>query len=265
MEIKAFSLELIGLCCKRVIARLDIKGDRVIKGYQFEGLRIVGEPKKLAERYYLDGADEILLVDTVASLYQRESFLSVVRSASEDVYVPITVAGGIRSIEDAKRMFVNGADKVAVNTAAVASPHLLTEIASVFGCQSVVLSIEAKMIDNDWLVYVNSGRDQSGLFVGEWAEQAERLGVGELLLSSVDRDGTKKGMDLALIAHVRSCTNLPIIGSGGVGSVINIVEAFKSGNLEGVAVGTTLHSNFLNIRDIKDNLHSSGIDVRIDQ
>jgi len=237
----------------------------VIKGFQFEGLRIVGVPKKLAEQYYLDGADEILLVDTVASLYQRESFLSVVRSASEGVYVPITVAGGIRRIEDAKRMFINGADKVAVNTAAVANPNLLTEIAGVFGSQSVVLSIEAKKTEHDWMVYVNSGRDQSGVFVGEWAEQAERLGVGELLLSSVDRDGTKKGMDLALITHVRSCTNLPIIGSGGIGSVSNIVEAFKSGNLEGVAVGTTLHTGLLNIRDIKENLHSAGVDVRIDQ
>ncbi len=250
------------MSCKRIIARLDIKGENVIKGIQMEGLRIVGDPNVLANKYYESAADEIVFMDTVASLYRRESILKIVEKASENVFIPITVGGGIRSIENAKQLFSRGADKVAINSAAVSNPSLITEIARHFGSQSVVVSIEAKRVENGWEVFINNGREPTGIGVGDWIQKLKGLGAGELILSSVDRDGTKKGMDIELLRMVRDRCQLPIVAASGVGSLDDVVEVFEQCDVEAVAIGTALHSGAIQIADIKNAIQVNGMEAR---
>ncbi len=250
------------LSCKRLIARLDIKGENVIKGIQMEGLRVVGVPNDLACRYYEDGVDEIVFIDTVASLYRRESILKIIEEASENVFIPITVAGGIRSMENAKQLFSSGADKVAINSAAVENPSLITEIAKHFGSQSVVVSIEAKQVDKLWEVYINNGRDPTGMKVGDWIQKLQGLGAGEVILTSVDRDGKRMGMDLELLRYARDHCQLPIIAASGVGSLNDVVDVFTECDPEAVAIGSALHSGAININNLKKVLKSNGINVR---
>jgi len=250
------------LSCKRIIARLDIKGENVIKGIQMEGLRVIGDPNILAKKYYEAGADEIIFIDTVASLYRRENIQRIIKKASENVFIPITVGGGIRSLENASQLFSSGADKVAINSAAVTNPRLITEIARYFGSQSVVVSVEAKQIEQTWEVYTNNGREPTGIMVGDWVEELAALGAGEVILSSVDRDGTKKGMDIELLRYVRERCQLPIIAASGVGSMQDIYEVFTNCNPDAVAIGSAFHSGVIEVGTLKNELRELGLEIR---
>lgn len=248
----------------RIIPRLDIKGKNLIKGIQFEGLRVLGVPNDFALSYYQQGADELIFMDTVASLYGRNQLESVLREAAENIFVPIAVGGGISSLEDARILLRAGADKVAVNTAAISRPGLLSELAFEFGSQSVILSIEAKrQADGHWEAYAENGRQRTGRDVMKWAESAESLGAGEILLTSVDRDGTEKGLDLELLGCIRKVTDLPVVFSGGFGSVDELSELVKSGPLDAISIGSALHYNKISLRSVRECLWNAGAEVRI--
>ena len=248
----------------RLIARMDIKGSSLIKGIHLEGLRKIGDPVEIAENYYLQGIDEILFMDVVASLYGRNQLKELVQKTAENVFVPITVGGGIRSVEDAKGMLRIGADKIAVNTAAVENPHLLNQISQEFGSQATVLSIEAKSDSNgNWNVLTNNGRDKTNRKVDEWIEEAEASGVGEILLTSVDSEGTGKGFDLDLIKLVTNKSTVPIVISGGMGLLEHLDFLGSEKDISGVAVANVLHYRKMGISQIKEKLSTLGNIVRI--
>ncbi len=246
----------------RLIARLDIKGPNLIKGIHLEGLRVIGDPGEHARRYYEQGADELLYMDTVASLYGRNNLTEIVARAARDVFVPMTVGGGVRGVEDADRILRAGADKVAVNTAATLDPGLISRLARRFGCQCVVLSIEAKAREQGWEAYRDNGREHTGLDVVEWAVRGEALGAGEILLTSVDREGTATGFDLDLVRAVSSAVGIPVIASGGMGSIADLVDAVRHGGADAVAMAHVLHYGKLTINEIRDQARRAGIAVR---
>jgi cyclase len=236
----------------RIIPRLDIKGPNLIKGINLEGLRVIGSPNEFALRYYEEGADELIFMDIVASLYGRNSLLNIIESATRDIFIPMTVGGGIRSINDAKLILRAGADKVAINTAAVSKPRLIYEIANVFGSSSVISSIEAKQIGNDkWEVYTHNGRERTGLDVIEWAKTCEGNGAGEILITSIDREGTRKGFDVNLVSAVSSVLSIPIIASGGMGSPLDILSVTTQGGADGVSMADILHYKRVSIAEIR--------------
>ena len=250
------------MSCRRLIARLDIKGQNVIKGVQMEGLRIVGEPKQFASQYYQDGADELLFIDTVASLYSRENILRVVEETASTIFIPLTVAGGVRTLENAKQLLLSGADKVALNTAAILEPRLLTEIATVFGSQCVVLSVEAQKFGSDWELLTNNGRERTGKSLGPWLETAQKNGVGEVLITSVEKDGTKSGLDTLLMKFAREHTDLPLIGSGGFTSDQDLETGFGLCQLDGIAIASALHYKNRTLSSFKENLRLCGFEIR---
>lgn len=225
----------------RLVARLDIKGPNVIKGVQFEGLRVMGDPSSLAERHYRDGAQEILFIDTVASLYGRNNLSSLVAETVQNVFVPLTVGGGIRSVEDARGLLSAGADKVALNTPAIERPKILHELAEEFGSQCVVLSIQAKRNGEGWEALTQAGREKSGRNVLDWLHEATGLGAGEVLLTSVDRDGTGKGFDTELTQVIASTSTIPVILSGGYGTVAHLDHLMVAAWPEAVAIGRAAH------------------------
>ena len=239
----------------RFIPRLDIKNENLIKGIQLEGLRVIGDPNKFAVKYYKEGADELLFMDTVASLYGRNNLTDVIKKTAKNVFIPITVGGGIRTLKDAEKILRNGADKFAINTAAIKNPKLITNLAKQFGSQCVVLSVEAKKINtNKWEVFTHNGREKTGIDVIEWVKKSTNLGAGEVLLTSVDCDGTKKGFDVALIESVSKICKIPLIVSGGLGSLADI-NHIKKLNINGICAGSSLHYNLLQISQIKKNLN----------
>lgn len=247
----------------RLIARLDIKGKNLIKGVHLEGLRVIGQPNEYAKRYYEQGADELVYIDCVASLYGRNSLGDIVKSAAQDVFIPITVGGGIRSIEDVTHLLRSGADKVAINTAAVANPGLITEIARRFGSQCMVLSIEAKRIAADrWEVLTDNGRENTGLDVIEWAKRGVELGAGEVLLTSVDQEGTRKGFDISLVRAVTSEVAVSVIASGGMGVSEHVVDVVQRGGADAVAMADILHYDRATVADIRRTARTAGIHVR---
>lgn len=247
----------------RIIPRLDIKGPNLIKGIRLEGLRVMGDPHSFAVRYYEAGADELIYMDIVASLYGRNNLSDIISRAADQVFIPITVGGGIRSVADAQHILRSGADKVAVNTAAIARPELISDIAHRFGSQAMVLSIEAKMISpTGWEVYTDNGRERTGLDVVEWAVRAVELGAGEILLTSVDREGTRKGYEIDLIQLVREAVSVPVIASGGMGSLDHFVEAARSGGADAVSMADVLHYDRISIPEIRAAAVSAGLDVR---
>lgn len=247
----------------RIIPRLDVKGPNLIKGIHLEGLRVIGDPQEFSRRYYEAGADELLYVDVVASLYGRNSLHDTISRVAENVFVPMTVAGGIRSVDDVRRILRAGADKVAVNTAAVQRPDLLREIAEAFGSQCMVLSIEAKQVgERRWEAYTDNGRERSGREVVDWVRQATSLGIGEVLLTSVDREGTRKGYDLDLIKAVAAATTVPVIASGGMGTVEHLVAAVGEGGADAAAMADILHYNRMDLATIRDAAAAAGVSVR---
>lgn len=225
----------------RLIARLDIKGANVVKGVQMEGLRVVGNPKDLATKYAESGADELLYIDTVASLYGRNQLEALLESTTDDVFIPVTVGGGIRTREDADRLFRAGADKVAINTAAVSRPAFIRELTTAYGSQALVVSIEAKRRNGSWEVFTDGGRQPAGRNAVEWALEAVELGAGELLITSVDRDGTRRGFDVELIAQIAPKVPVPVIASGGMGNLEHLAAVLQEGKADAVAVASMLH------------------------
>ncbi len=246
----------------RIIPRLDIKSPNLVKGIQLEGLRVMGDPAEHALRYYSDGADELLYVDIVASLYERNSLSELVGKTASRIFVPLTVGGGIRTLEDFATMFRSGADKMAINTGAVRDPTIITRASRAYGAQAVVLSIEAKRQGKSWEAYTDNGREHTDLDVLDWCKKAVDLGAGEILLTSVDREGTRKGFDLDLIAAVSRSVPVPIIACGGAGSVDHIAAAIDAG-ADAVAVATLLHYKDFSISSLKAALRSRGYSVRL--
>ena len=247
----------------RLIARLDIKGPNLIKGVHLEGLRVIGSPAEHALRYYRQGVDELIYMDCVASLYGRNHLADIVSSAAKDIFVPMTVGGGIRSVDDATQILRAGADKVAVNTAAVATPQLITDIARQFGSQCMVLSVEAKQVGSDrWEVYTDNGRERTGLDVVEWVKQGVACGAGEVLLTSVDREGTRKGFDVALVKAVTSVVSVPVIASGGMGTTNDMLDVVKAGGADAVAMADALHYERITVNEVRAAARKGGLKVR---
>jgi cyclase len=239
----------------RIIARLDVKNNTVIKGIHLEGLRQVGVPGVLAKKYYEDGIDEVLFMDAVASLYGRNHLFDILADSSKEIFVPMTVGGGLKDIEDVRGALGSGADKISANTAFVKNPEFISKISKKYGAQCCVCSIEAKKIsDGKWEVYVDNGRESTGIFVDEWIKKVTENGAGELLITSIDREGTKKGFDFQLYKMARTMTTIPIIASGGAGTVEHIKELRDSGNVNGVALASVLHYGILSVGQIKEAL-----------
>jgi imidazole glycerol-phosphate synthase subunit HisF len=244
---------------RRVIVCLDVTGDRVVKGVRFADLLDIGDPAELAARYEADGADEIVFLDVAASVEQRDTLLDCVRRTAEGLFIPLTVGGGIRSVTDASRALRAGADKIGVNSAAVARPRLLTELADRFGAQCVVASIDAVRRDKRWEVITHGGRTPTGLDVMEWARRCGELGAGEILLTSVDRDGMRGGYDLELTRAVVSVVNVPVIASGGAGSAADVSAAIKAGGADAALVAGIVHDGTTTVRAIKRALIQESI------
>ena len=248
----------------RLIPRLDIKGPNLIKGIHLEGLRVMGDPQEFARRYYEQGADELLYVDVVASLYGRNSLHDIVQHAARNVFVPLTVAGGIRSVGDVKDMLRSGADKIAINTAATKRPELIREVACKFGSQCMVLSIEAKKVAPDkWEAYADNGRERTGLDAVSWAVRAVELGAGEILVTSVDREGTREGFDEELVAAISSAVPVPVIASGGMGTHDHLAKVVSRGKADAVAMADILHYGRSTLPEIRAAAMGAGIEVRV--
>lgn len=248
----------------RLIARLDVKDENLVKGIQLEGLRKLGRPGDFAREYYEAGIDELLYIDIVASLYGRSSLHDILRETSENLFIPVTVGGGLRSVEDVRAILQMGADKAAVCTAAIRRPALIRELAAAFGSQCVTLSIQAKRSRTSagrWEAYYNGGREHSGLDVVEWARRGEELGAGEILLTSVDCEGMQRGMDLALIKAVSGAVSVPVICGGGAGSAGQIAEAARAG-ADAVAAASVLHYKKATVPGLKAGLRAAGVEVR---
>ena len=247
----------------RIIARLDIKGTNVIKGIHLEGLRIVGQPGPMARRYYEAGIDEIIYMDTVASLYGRNNILPVVEEAARDIFVPLTVGGGIRTIVDIVAALRAGADKVAINTAAIARPDFIREAAEAFGSQCVVISVEAKRRgEGRWEALTDNGRERTDVDVLEWVAEAERLGAGVLLITSVDAEGTRRGFDHPLFGAVRERVQIPVIGCGGAGTADDVIRAVQTNGLDAVACASLFHYEHATPPVLRAAMAEAGLTVR---
>lgn len=248
----------------RIIPRLDIKGPNVVKGIHCEGLKVVGSPKDLAYKYYREGADELLCMDIVASLYQRNFDFDILRSLVQNIFIPITVGGGIRSINDINNALRAGADKVAINTYATKHPEFLNEAVRKFGAQCIVLSIEAKGVGPDkWEIYTDGGREHTGIDAIEWVKKAISLGIGEIVVTSIDNDGTRNGYELELIKSVTAISPVPVVAHGGAGSLESFKNVFSKYRPDGLAVASVFHYKDFKIKEIKKYLDKNKIPVRI--
>lgn len=247
----------------RVIPRLDIKGPNLVKGIHLEGLRIMGKPEDFARKYSAQGADELIYIDIVASLYQRNSLLDIVERTAAEIFVPLTVGGGIRTTDDVAKLLRAGADKVAINTAAIARPAFVTEVARMFGSQCVVLSIEAKRQPNGaWEAFTDNGRERTGRDAIAWALEGVTLGAGEILVTSIDQEGTGRGYDLELVRSIATQVPVPVIACGGAGSPADVVEVVRSGRADAVSLAKILHSGTSDIASVKEALAAAGVEVR---
>ncbi len=247
---------------KRIIPCLDVDRGRVVKGVQFRNLRAVGDPAALAERYEAQGADEIVFLDVTASVENRPLFLEAVRRTAERLFIPLTVGGGIASVEDFHRALRAGADKVSINTAAVNDPELIARCAERFGSQCVVVAIDARRQGSKWEVYTHGGRVPTGREAVAWAQEAERLGAGEILLTSMDADGTTQGYDLELTRAVVEAVSVPVIASGGGGSPQHLYEALTAGGAQAALAASIFHYGRYTVRDVKRYLRERGVPVR---
>jgi cyclase len=236
----------------RVIARLDVKNEFVIKGINFEGLRKVGDPMAMAADYYAAGIDEIIFIDSVASLYNRNNLFHIIRKASEQIFVPITIGGGLRSFDDVSLALDSGADKVALNTAAIANPRIIADIARRYGAQCVVASIQAKKTPGGWEAYVEAGREKTGVAVLEWAHRLCDLGAGELLVTSVDQEGTKRGFDVDLVAAINETVRVPVIAGGGYGNPTHLQSLLARTRPSAISVATVLHYKLQTVVSVKE-------------
>lgn len=247
---------------KRIIPCLDVKGGRVVKGVKFEQLRDVGDPAELAARYYDEGADEVVFLDISASKEERRTTLEVVRRTAEQLFIPLTVGGGIRSVEDVQEALSAGADKVSVNTAAVLRPELVAEAAERFGSQCVVVAIDAKRVGDAWRVHTHGGSKATEKDALVWAREAAKLGAGEILLTSMDRDGTRRGYDLELTRAVAEAAGIPVIASGGAGTLEHFADALTTGGADAALAASLFHERQLTVGQVKRSLTERGIAVR---
>jgi len=248
---------------KRIIACLDVHAGRVMKGIQFVQLRDAGDPAELAAAHSQAGADEIVLLDITATAESRNTLLETVRRTAQQLFIPFTVGGGIRSLDDAAAVLDCGADKVAINSAATANPHLITEIAARYGSQAVVVAIDARRKGEAWEVYVCGGRTPTGRDAQQWAVEAETRGAGEILLTSMDRDGTKAGFDCDLTRTIATSVRIPVIASGGAGEPAHFVEVFREGAADAALAASVFHFGLESVRAIKQELRRSGVPVRL--
>ena len=277
----------------RIIPRLDIKGPNLVKGIHLEGLRVLGKPSEFAKYYYEHGADELMFMDVVASLYERNSLHDIISETARSIFIPITVGGGIRSLSDIKSMLRIGADKISINTAAIKRPEFIREASEEFGSSTIVISIEAiKNADGKYYAFIDNGREFTGVEVVEWAKEIEGLGAGEIIITSVDKEGTGKGVDFQLTKEISDAVSLPVIAHGGIGSMNDVEDVLESGIIDSIAIGSALHyeaiKNFnldlnnrkegnvdfllsgrsittfktFDLKDLKNHLHSKSINCR---
>ena len=231
----------------RIIPRLDIKGPNLVKGIHLEGLRVLGKPEDFAKLYYEQGADELIYQDTVASLYQRNSLTDIITKTAKNIFIPITVGGGLRTLDDINKVLRAGADKVAINTAAIQNPGFITEASHAFGSSTIVIAIETiKQSDNSYLAYTDNGREHTGVDAISWAKEAEERGAGEILLTSIDQEGTGNGFDLELIKRVSDLLTIPVIAHGGAANGTHISASIKDSGADAVAIASMLHYSALN-------------------
>lgn len=246
----------------RVIPCLDVDAGRVVKGVNFVNLRDAGDPVELAARYNEEGADEVVFLDITASSSARGTMVDVVRRTADEVFIPLTVGGGVRTVEDGRALLRAGADKVGINTAAVNRCELVSELSAEFGAQCVVVAIDARRVDGGFEVFTHGGRKPTGLDARSWAEECELLGAGEILLTSMDRDGTRDGFDVELTAAITDACNLPVIASGGVGSLDHFVEGATLGGADALLAASVFHFGELTVHQVKDHLTANGVTVR---
>ena len=247
---------------KRIIPCLDVDQGRVVKGVNFLDIRDAGDPIEVAKRYDHEGADEITMLDITASHETRETTYKTVESIASQVFIPLTVGGGIRKLDDIKKLLRSGADKVSINTSAVENPDFIKEAADKFGSQCIVVAVDAKATSNSWEVVTYGGRNRTGLDALEWTQQVTEFGAGEILLTSMDRDGTKEGFDNKLVSRVSSGISIPVIASGGVGNLDHLVDGIKIGGAEAVLAASIFHYSEYSIRQAKEAMRDAGINVR---
>lgn len=279
----------------RIIPRLDIKGPNLVKGIHLEGLRVLGKPEQFARYYYERGADELIYMDVVASLYNRNSLHEIIEKTANEVYIPLTVGGGLRTLEDIRDVLRAGADKVSLNTAAIKNPQIIKEASRKFGSSTILISIEAiKQSDGRYLAYTDNGREFTGIEVLEWVRRVEELGAGEIMITSIDREGTGKGYDIELTRSVSQVVTIPVIASGGAGKIEHVGQVITDAEADAVAVASLLHYDFIrnnaadadndhegnisflksgksfskiepsDLRDLKKYLHQNGVECRMD-
>jgi len=250
---------------KRIIPCLDVKDGRVVKGVRFLDLKDAGDPVELAKYYNSEGADELCFLDISASHEGRATLIEIAEAVAKEVFIPFTVGGGISNIDDMRRILRAGADKVAINTSAIKNPDLIRAGAKEFGSQCIVLAIDAKFnpVKKSWEVYIKGGRENTGLDVIEWAKKAEKLGAGEILLTSMDADGTKKGYDTELTKRIAGSVNIPVIASGGAGSIEDVPSIFKKTNCDAALLASILHYKNVTVKEIKNDMRKNNIPVRL--
>lgn len=248
---------------KRIIPCLDVKNGETVKGINFENLQYAGDPITLAKKYSDEGADELVFLDITATNEGRKTTAKMVESVAKQVFIPFTVGGGIASIEDMKRLLSAGADKIAINSAAVKNPYLIKEASTYFGSQCVVVAIDAKYVDEDFYVFINAGQKNTGIKLSDWVKQVQELGAGEILLTSMDADGTQNGFDLSMTKLVADNVNIPVIASGGAGANIqHFVDVFNTANADAALAASIFHYNTLPIKDLKQKLKENDISIR---
>jgi cyclase len=247
----------------RVIARIDVKNEYAIKGIHLEGVRKVGDPNELALKYYIEGVDEIVFMDAVASLYERSNLFKIIESACAEIFIPVTIGGGIRTLDDIEKALHSGADKVAINTAAIRNPSFIRSASLKYGSQCIVGSIEAKRQTDGWEAYVDNGREKTGVDVLEWARELEQLGAGEILLTSIDQEGTQRGFEINLAKEVNEAVSIPVIVSGGMGQLMHISDLAKQTCPSALACAASLHYNKTSVLEIKNYMQQNQIEVRI--
>jgi imidazole glycerol-phosphate synthase subunit HisF len=248
---------------KRIIACLDVRSGSVVKGVQFEGLRQAGDPATLARRYNEEGIDELVFLDITATIESRLALCQTIATVAEQVFIPLAVGGGIRTMADAETVFRAGADKVSLNTAALEHPELIAEIGGRFGSQAVVVALDARQVGSGWTVFSHSGRRDTGRGAVEWAREAAARGAGEILLTSIDRDGTRSGFDCSLTAQVSDAVDIPVIASGGAGTLDHFVEVFTSGRADAALAASMFHEADTGVRALKTYLRAHGVPVRL--
>jgi len=252
------------MLAKRIIPCLDVTAGRVVKGVNFVKLRDAGDPVEIARRYDEQGADELTFLDITASSDERDLILHIIEAVASQVFIPLTVGGGVRAVEDVRRLLNAGADKVSINTSAVTNPQLVADASGKYGSQCIVVAIDAKQVDQDkWEVFTHGGRNRTGLDAIEWARKMEQLGAGEILLTSMDRDGTKSGFDLALTRRISDAIAIPVIASGGVGNLEHLADGIKDGHADAVLAASIFHYGEYTVQDAKRFMSQRGIPVRL--